>query len=58
VFYIEENRVRVTEINYPAITICPGLVLSDNSFTILDYDRAVDAWLKNGTSIENLKEKE
>jgi hypothetical protein len=58
VFYIEEKQARVSDINFPAITICPGLVLAKSNFVRLDYDQIVDNLRRNRGSLGNLSENE
>lgn len=58
VIYVEEQHVNVVDLNFPAITLCPGLILADADLTKLDYNKTVGE-LENGKmSIENLTENE
>jgi hypothetical protein len=55
---IDEKQVRVTEINFPAVTICPGLILARDDYTYFDYDRIVSDLQHGKVSITDLTEHE
>jgi hypothetical protein len=56
VIYVEEKNVHVSEINFPAVTICPGLVLATDSIIKLDYDQIIDDLNSGRKSMENFTE--
>jgi hypothetical protein len=58
VIYIEEKTVHISSINFPAITLCPGLVLARDDFTFLDYDNIVNDIKSQRRSLKNFTEKE
>jgi hypothetical protein len=58
VMYLDEKQVRVTDINFPAVSICPGIVLEREKSVNLDYDgiiRDLEKGLKTVRGLGNLK---
>jgi hypothetical protein len=39
VFYVDDVPVPVTEINFPAITLCPGLIIKNDAEVLIDYTK-------------------
>jgi hypothetical protein len=38
IFYIDDEAISVTEINFPAVSLCPGLVLKTTNEMLIDYN--------------------
>jgi hypothetical protein len=57
VIYVEENQVFVTDINFPAVSICPGIVLERERHVDLDYDGIVCDLEKGLIRIEDLSDR-
>jgi len=55
VIYSDENSISVTEINFPAVTICPALKLDIEGF---DYEGIVEKLNNHELELKNLTEKE
>jgi hypothetical protein len=47
VIYVEEKQVRVSDINFPAVSICPGVVLERENLLDLDYMESSEIWRKD-----------
>jgi hypothetical protein len=58
VIYVEEKQARVADINFPAVSICPGLVLARESHVDLDYDGIIRDLEKGLKKIEDLSDLE
>lgn len=58
VIYVVEKHVNVADINFPAITLCPGLILADADDTKLDYDKIVNNLKSRKISLDDLTENE
>lgn len=58
VIYTEEKTVDVRDIFFPALTFCPGLILSRTNLTKLEYDKISEDLMKGGISIGNLTDYE
>jgi hypothetical protein len=56
VIYVEEKQVRVTDINFPAVSICPGVVLERESYLDLNYDGIIRDLEKGSIRIEDLSD--
>ena len=56
--YIEEKRVHVSDLHFPAVTFCPGLILSEDRFTKLDYDKIFHDLATKKLSFQNLTDNE
>jgi hypothetical protein len=54
VIYVEEKHVRVTDINFPAVSICPGVVLERETYLDLDYDGIVRDLEKGSMAFKDL----
>lgn len=49
--YLQENAVSVTQIPFPAVTICPGLNLDVKGF---NYEQTAEAIINGELLIEDL----
>ena len=58
VIYVVEKGVNVADINFPGITLCPGLILADADDTKLDYDKIVENLKTGKISVDDLTENE
>jgi hypothetical protein len=39
VFYIDDEAIPVSEINFPAVSMCPGLVIRNGEDILIDYNK-------------------
>jgi hypothetical protein len=39
VFYIDDVPIPVTDVNFPAITLCPGLIIKNAAEILIDYNK-------------------
>jgi hypothetical protein len=39
VFYIDDEAIPVTEINFPAVSLCPGLIIRNGPDILIDYNK-------------------
>jgi hypothetical protein len=58
VIYVVEKQVRVTDINFPAVSICPGIVLEREFFVDLNYDGIIRGLQNGSIKVEDLSDHE
>jgi Amiloride-sensitive sodium channel len=51
---VVEKKVRVTDIFFPAVTVCSGLILRTNKETALNYDEIMTLILRRGLFVQNI----
>jgi hypothetical protein len=56
--FTDDVPVHITEIYFPAVTFCPGIILASTARKVFDYDQIVNS-LENGEmDFDNLTDSE
>lgn len=58
VIYIDDNQISVTDLIFPAVTICPTLIFNTIDTKTIDYTAIVAALENNEIDIRNFSMKE
>lgn len=72
VIHVEEKNVNVADLNFPALTFCPGLIIAETQATyyspdevgtgddrvIIDYDKIVEGLKNRKMSIDDLTDQQ
>jgi hypothetical protein len=56
IIYTDDDPVSVTDIYFPAVTFCPGIIIESNSLIPLNYDRIINDLKNNRTTIDDISE--
>jgi hypothetical protein len=58
IIQIDEFAVQVTEINFPAVTFCPGLIIANDVEKVFDYEKVKNALENDEMDFNNLTNSE
>jgi hypothetical protein len=50
VFYIDDEAIPVTEIIFPAVSMCPGLIIRNGEEILIDYNKWIEDFENGGTT--------